>query len=157
MSERLAKLVPYTPGEQPKDTQYIKLNTNESPFSPSPRAIEYSSAAAKELMLYPDPECRALTQKMADTLGVDFAQVLMTNGSDEILNFAFMAYCDENTPAVFPNITYGFYSVFAELNRVPYIEIPLKADFTVDVDALCNTHGTVFLANPKSKDIVAWL
>ena len=150
MSDKFASLTPYTPGEQPKDTQYVKLNTNESPFPPSPRAIKLAGEAAQDLMLYPDPECRALTQAVADGLGVDVSEVLLTNGSDEILNFAFMAYCDENTPAVFPNITYGFYSVFAELNRVPYIEIPLKDDFTVDVDTICNTRGTVFLANPNA-------
>ena len=150
MSEKFASLTPYTPGEQPKNMQYVKLNTNESPFPPSQTAQTLASAAAKELQLYPDPECRTLTQAVADTLGVDFSQVLLTNGSDEILNFAFMAYCDENTPAVFPNITYGFYSVFAELNRVPFVEVPLKPDFTVDVDTLCKTHGTVFLANPNA-------
>ncbi len=150
MSGKFSALTPYTPGEQPKDMKYVKLNTNESPFPPSPAAIKRSGEAAAELQLYPDPECRALTEAVADTLGVGYENVLLTNGSDEILNFAFMAYCDETTPAVFPNITYGFYSVFAELNRVPFIEIPLKADFTVDVDAVCSTHGTVFLANPNA-------
>ena len=150
LSEKFSALTPYTPGEQPKDMKYVKLNTNESPFPPSQTAIDLAAQAARDLELYPDPECRALTQAVADHLNVDFNQVLLTNGSDEILNFAFMAYCDENTPAVFPNITYGFYSVFAELNRVPYTELPLRDDFTVDVDAFCNARGTIFLANPNA-------
>ena len=93
-SEKLNRLVPYTPGEQPKDMKYIKLNTNESPFKPSEKEIKFASEAAENLNLYPDPECRVLTQKIADLLGVDYEEVLVTNGSDEILNFAFIAFCD---------------------------------------------------------------
>ena len=74
----------------------------------------------------------------------------MTNGSDEILNFAFMAYCDGQTPAVFPDITYGFYKVFAEINQVPYKVIPLKQDFTVDIEDYISSFGTVFIANPNA-------
>ena len=119
-SKRLSSLTPYTPGEQPRDMQYIKLNTNESPFPPSKKAVEMASVEAKKLELYPDPECRALTEKAASLLGVEFENVLMTNGSDEILDFAFKAFCYEDTPAIFPDITYGFYKVFAEINCVPY-------------------------------------
>ncbi len=154
-SNKLKSLVPYTPGEQPKDTQYIKLNTNESPFPPSDKAIAEASRAAAALQLYPDPECRALTQGFADLLGVKFEEVLLTNGSDEILNFAFMAYCDETHPAAFPNITYGFYPVFAEINRVPYEEIPLCADFTVNVSDYCGIGKTIFIANPNAPTGIA--
>ena len=94
LSGKYKELIPYTPGEQPQDKKYIKLNTNESPFPPSAKAAAKAAEEAKKLELYPDPECRALTQKMADALGVKFEEVLMTNGSDEILNFAFMAFCD---------------------------------------------------------------
>lgn len=149
-SEKYASLVPYTPGEQPKDTQYIKLNTNESPFPPSEKAIKAAGEAARELQLYPDPESFALTQAFADILGVKREEVLMTNGSDEILNFAFMAYCDDTHPAVFPNITYGFYPVFAEINRIPYEEIPLRDDFTINVDDYCGIGKTIFIANPNA-------
>ena len=119
-SKKYKALEPYTPGEQPKDMNYIKLNTNESPYPPSEKAQKLSEDAVKRLQLYPDPECRELTQKLADTLGVEYDQVLLTNGSDEILNFAFMAYCDDEHPAVFPDITYGFYSLFAHIKNVPY-------------------------------------
>lgn len=149
-SEKYKNLVPYTPGEQPKDTQYIKLNTNESPFPPSEKAVRYASEAAQNLQLYPDPTYRDLTQKLADTLGVDFDEVLITNGSDEILNFAFMAFCDTENTAVFADITYGFYSVFAEINGVPYKEIPLKDDFSIDIDDYCGINKNIFIANPNA-------
>ena len=155
LSEKYKKLIPYTPGEQPQDKKYIKLNTNESPFPPSEKAVLRASEEAKKLELYPDPECRVLTQMMADTLGVDFDEVLMTNGSDEILNFAFMAFCDEKIPAVFPDITYGFYSVFAELNGVPYTEIPLEDDLTIDIEKYFNAGKTVFIANPNAPTGIA--
>lgn len=132
-SEKYKTLDPYTPGEQPKDMEYVKLNTNESPFPPSPKAVAEAERAAKSLQLYPDPECTVLTEKLAGLLGVSKEEVIINNGSDEVLNFAFMAFCDQNTPAVFADITYGFYPVFAKINGVPYREIPLREDFTVDV------------------------
>ena len=149
-SDKYAALTPYTPGEQPKDMQYVKLNTNESPFPPSPKAQQYAAQAAADLHLYPDPECSALTQKVADLCGVKKEQVLLTNGSDEILNFAFMAFCDAQKPAVFCDITYGFYEVFAQLNGISYQKIALKEDFSVDLEAFFEAKGTVFLANPNA-------
>ena len=89
---KFKNLIPYTPGEQPKDTEYIKLNTNESPFAPSDNAIKAAQEAIKTLNLYPDPECRKLNSKLSEMLGVSSDEVLVTNGSDEILNFAFMAF-----------------------------------------------------------------
>jgi len=143
-------LTPYTPGEQPRDKKYIKLNTNESPFPPSPRAMEAASEAAKSLQLYPDPTYKALHEAIAAYHGLTPEEVLVTNGSDEILNFAFMAFCDKDHPAAFPNITYGFYSVFATLNHVPYTEIPLNSDFTVNTADYKGTADTLFLANPNA-------
>ncbi|MBE6778399.1 MAG: histidinol-phosphate transaminase [Ruminococcaceae bacterium] len=154
-SDKYASLTPYTPGEQPKDMQYVKLNTNESPFPPSDKAIAYAARAAASLQLYSDPESRPLTEAVATLCGVSPREVLLTNGSDEILNFAFMAFCDEKHPAVFPDITYGFYKVFAEVNGIPYRTIPLRKDMTVDVDAYCETEETVFLANPNAPTGIA--
>ncbi len=154
-SDKYAALTPYTPGEQPKDMQYVKLNTNESPFSPSDKAIAAAARAAATLQLYSDPESRPLTEAGAALCGVTPEEVLLTNGSDEILNFAFMAFCDKDHPAVFPDITYGFYKVFAELNGVPYRTIPLREDMTVDVDAYCGVGATVFLANPNAPTGIA--
>ena len=147
-SKKYDSLVPYTPGEQPKDRVFIKLNTNESPFPPSPKALAYAREAADNLQLYSDPECRALVQTAAKRLGVNEDEILFTNGSDEILNFAFMAFCDKGV--VFPDITYGFYKVYANLNRVPYTEIPLKEDFSINVSDYCGVNKAIFIANPNA-------
>lgn len=150
LTEKYQTLKPYVPGEQPKERQYVKLNTNESPFPPSAKAVARAKEQLEKLMLYPDPDCKELTEAIAKEYGVSPEQIILTNGSDEVLNFAFMAYCDKSTPAVFPNITYGFYKVFAALNGVPMKELPLNKDFTVDVEAYCKERGTVFIANPNA-------
>ena len=154
-SEKYNTLTPYTPGEQPKGQQYIKLNTNESPFRPSVAAQKLAAAEAARLELYSDPECRDLVAAVTEILGVAGDEIIFTNGSDEILNFAFMAFCDEHRPAVFPDITYGFYPVFAELNRVPYTEIPLNPDFTINVGDYIGVGKTVFIANPNAPTGIA--
>lgn len=152
-SSKFKRLIPYTPGEQPQDMQYTKLNTNESPFPPSPKAIEYMKNTAETLNLYPDPECRELTAAVAENLGLEADEVILTNGSDEILNFAFMAFCDDG--AVFPDITYGFYPVYARLNSVPYSEIPLCGDFSVNVSDYEGVGKTIFIANPNAPTGIA--
>ena len=149
-SQKYSTLEAYTPGEQPKDMKYIKLNTNESPFPPSAKVIEYAKAESERLNLYSDPESRMLTQKAADLFGVKYENVLMTNGSDEILNFAFMAFCDEKKGIAFPSISYGFYPVFAELNHIPYKEIPLADDFSINVEDYCNIGMNIVIANPNA-------
>lgn len=149
-SERFAALTPYTPGEQPQDQQYVKLNTNESPFPPSEKALRAAAENLRPLQLYSDPDCRILREKLAARYGVTPEEVLVTNGSDEALNFAFMAFCDSAHGAAFPNISYGFYPVFAQVNGVPYTEIPLKADFSVDAEDYCGIGKTVFIANPNA-------
>lgn len=149
-SRKYNKLTPYTPGEQPQNMQYVKLNTNESPFPPSPRAVELAGEEAKKLQLYSDPECKMLVKTAAEKLGVEADQILFTNGSDEILNFAFMAFCDEDHPAVFPEITYGFYPVFAQLNNIPYETIPLAEDFSIRVEDYLGINKTIFIANPNA-------
>lgn len=154
-SKKFKALVPYTPGEQPKEMKYIKLNTNESPFPPSEMAMKKAAEAVKNLQLYCDPECHELVKKASEVFSVDTDEILFTNGSDEILNFAFSAFCDETHPAVFPDITYGFYPVFAEINRVPYEEIPLKDDFTISVDDYIGINKTIFIANPNAPTGIA--
>ena len=153
LDSKYSSLVPYTPGEQPKDMQYIKLNTNESPFTPSKKAQEMAAKAALNLQLYSDPECRDLVKTAAEYFGVEADEVIFTNGSDEVLNFAFMAFCEQG--AIFPNITYGFYSVFAELNGVKYNEIPLMDDFSVNVNDYIGVNKAVFLANPNAPTGIA--
>ena len=150
LSERFSALVPYTPGEQPQNRKYVKLNTNESPFPPSPGVLAAVSTEAEKLQLYSDPESKLLRQALADHYGLQTEQLIVGNGSDELLNFAFMACCDDNTPAVFPDISYGFYPVYAEMNRLPYIEVPLNDDLEICIEDYKSLYGTVFLANPNA-------
>ena len=150
LSSRFASLTPYTPGEQPQDKKYIKLNTNESPFPPPLSVVEAAKEGAKKAHLYSDPESAALTEKMAEVLGVRKTQVLMTNGSDEVLNFAFMAFADGLHPLALADITYGFYPVFADINNIPYEKIPLNEDFTINLDDYKNLCGAIFIANPNA-------
>ena len=154
-TNRLSNLTPYTPGEQPKDMQYIKLNTNESPFAPSKAVGDAVLCESQKLQLYSDPECVNVRRELARVYGVDIDRVIVTNGSDEVLNFAFMAFADEQSPLVFPNITYGFYPVFAELNRIPYTEMPLKDDFTIDINDYIGVNKTVVIANPNAPTGIA--
>ena len=149
-TDRFAALVPYTPGEQPQERQYIKLNTNESPFPPSRGVLKAVEAEAGRLQLYSDPESRLVTEALARRYGVRKDQVLVGNGSDEVLNFAFMAYCDETHPAIFADITYGFYPVFSEINRIPWIEVPLREDLSLHPEDYLDLNGTVFIANPNA-------
>lgn len=149
-SSDYSSLVPYTPGEQPQIQNLIKLNTNESPFPPSPKAQAYAKAAAENVQLYSDPTARPLHAAIAKTIGVSPDEVLATNGSDEILNFAFMAFCDKTHPAAFADLTYGFYPVFAQLNDIPYTEIPLAEDFTIRKSDYLGIGKTIFIANPNA-------
>lgn len=149
-SDKYAALEAYTPGEQPRDMQYVKLNTNESPFPPSRRVVAAAAREAETLRLYSDPESSALTAAVAARYGVSPSQVLMTNGSDEILNFAFMAFGDARHGFVFPDITYGFYPVFAAVNAVPFREIPLRDDFTIDMRDYCGVGQNIVIANPNA-------
>ena len=149
-SAKYASLTPYVPGEQPKQAKYVKLNTNESPFAPPQSVVKAVEEEGKKLHLYSDPESAALTEKTAEMLGVKKSQVLMTNGSDEALNFAFMAFCDEKHPIAFADITYGFYPVFAQLNNIPYEIIPLKDDFSIDHNDYVGLGKNIVIANPNA-------
>lgn len=149
LNERLQRLQAYTPGEQPQDKKYIKLNTNESPFPPSEKVIKaINEEQIKDLRLYCDPECKKLRKAMAALYNVNESNVFLSNGSDDILNFAFMAYGQDG--AAFADITYGFYSVFAELYDIKVRIVPLKDDFTLDVDGFCNQNKLVVIANPNA-------
>ena len=150
LDDRFSNLLPYTPGEQPKTSDLIKLNTNESPFPPSPKALETAEKELKKSNLYPDPECTELRDKFAEVLGCGLTRdnIFVGNGSDEVLYLMFNAY--KKNGFAFPDITYGFYPVYGDITGAEYKEIPLKADFTVDVDALIAQKGTVVIANPNA-------
>ena len=151
MSGRFAGLEAYTPGEQPQDMQYVKLNTNESPFPPSPEVIAaVNPYEVGRRNLYPDPDCKRLRKKLADLYGVGEENVFLSNGSDDILNFAFMAFCDAERPVAFPDISYGFYPVYANLHNVPATVIPLREDFRLEPEDYCGLHQNVVIANPNA-------
>lgn len=149
--KKYQSLEAYVPGEQPRDMQYVKLNTNESPYPPSQGVVErLNSAEISKLNLYPDPDGKELREKLAKLYGVERENVFISNGSDEILSFSFMAFCSEETGAVFPNISYGFYKVYGDLYGVDYTEAPLNDDFTVNVEDYLNVNKTVIIANPNA-------
>ena len=150
-SKKYKNLKAYTPGEQPRDMQYIKLNTNESPYPPSPSVFSAVAGEVEKLGLYSDPECTALVEAACEVFGVASGEILMTNGSDEILNFSFMAFCERSERRVrFPEISYGFYSVYAELHGVKANVIPLKDDFSIDPEDYKGNGKMVVIANPNA-------
>ena len=157
LAERYASLAAYTPGEQPTDQKYIKLNTNESPFPPSPAVIEAINAdAVQALRLYPDPECGMLREKLAELFGFEKENIFVSNGSDDILNFSFMAFCDRDVCGVaFPEISYGFYKVYADLYGVDAKKIPLSEDFSIRASDYCGIGRTVVIANPNAPTGIA--
>ena len=151
MSARFDALEAYVPGEQPQDMQYVKLNTNESPFPPSPEVLSAVNAAeTARLNLYPDPEGKALREKLAAEYGVEPDNVFLANGSDELLFFAFMAFCDSSRPVAFPDISYGFYPVYAQLLGLPYTEIPLREGFSLEPADYCGLGKNIVIANPNA-------
>lgn len=147
---QLSALTPYTPGEQPKKGErLIKLNTNENPFPPGPAVrAALSDSAVDALRLYPDPDCSQLRQAVAESYGLLPENVFVGNGSDEVLAFIFKGLCPQG--AAFPDITYGFYPVFADMFQIPYREIPLQNDFSISVDDFAGISSALFIANPNA-------
>ena len=140
----------YVPGEQPQDMQYVKLNTNESPYPPSPAVIEAAAREAGRLNLYSDPVCATLRDAIAGLYGVKRENVYVSNGSDDILNFAFMAFAGRGGRVHFPDISYGFYRVFGDLHGCDYATIPLEADFSIDPEKYHGLSGLIVIANPNA-------
>ena len=151
LSERLAALTPYTPGEQPQDQQYIKLNTNESPYLPSPAVVAaVSEHEVEKLRLYSDPACTDLLRMAAAHFGLKPEQIMPGNGSDENLFFALRAFCDEQHPLAYADITYGCYGVWCGLMHIPSHILPLKEDFTLDPKDYYGLGETIVIANPNA-------
>ena len=146
----------YTPGEQPLDVEYVKLNTNESPFPPAPGVIScLDESNIERLRLYPDPTGFNLKKKIAALYDVEPESVFLSNGSDEILNFAVMAFSDEDDHLLFPEITYSFYDVIADLHNVKYCKVPLKCDMCIDCKDYCGDEGNIIIANPNAPTGIA--
>lgn len=155
-SSRIRDAVPYTPGEQPKDRKFIKLNTNENPYPPSPKVREAIQKAADEsLRLYPDPECLSLRRAIAKREGLKPEQVFCSNGSDEVLAFAFQAFFEPEREIVFPKITYSFYPVYTNYFGLKCRQVPMNPDFSDPIDLLCGNNGGVVLANPNAPTGIA--
>ncbi len=148
LKKSLEGLEAYTPGEQPQDRKYIKLNTNESPFPPDEYVISKAKEAAAGFNIYNDPECGRLRAKAAELYGVDKENIMCGNGSDEILYIAFTAFIDR---AVFPDITYGFYRVFAELTGAEKKTVPLRENFRLDTSDYISEKGCLIIANPNAQ------
>jgi histidinol-phosphate aminotransferase len=150
-SKLAARLEPYVPGEQLKDKKYIKLNTNENPYPPSPKAIEAIKAAAdSSLKLYPDPVAADLKSALAKNYGLKSSQVFVGNGSDEVLAFSFMAFFNTDEEVLFPDVTYSFYPVYANIFSINFRLVPLAEDFTVPVKEFFNSEGGVIIPNPNA-------
>ena len=149
-TQELADLTPYVPGEQPKNTgELIKLNTNENPYPPGPAvSAALNEDAVAALRLYPDPECMKLRRAVAEAYGLQPENVYVGNGSDEVLAFIFKGLCPNG--AAFPDITYGFYPVFADMFRVPFKEVPLRKDLNINVGDYSGVSSTLFVANPNA-------
>jgi histidinol-phosphate aminotransferase len=150
----VSRLTPYTPGEQPKISNLIKLNTNENPYGPSPLAIAAMAREVGEtLRLYPDPEAESLKQAVARRHGLSAAQVFVGNGSDEVLAHAFQALLKHGAPILFPDITYSFYPTYAGLYEVDYRTVPLAEDFTIRVEDYLghgDAIGGIIFPNPNA-------
>jgi histidinol-phosphate aminotransferase len=153
-AKRFSGLRPYVPGEQPKDRPYVKLNANENPYPPSPAVAKaIREFDPDSLRLYPDPDAGELRVAIADMLGsgVRPSMIFAGNGSDEVLSFVFYAFFDSDAPLVFPEHTYSFYPVYAGYYDIPIRKVPLRADFSVDADAMLagNRCGIIF-PNPNA-------
>ena len=151
LTPTLAGLSPYTPGEQPQDQQYIKLNTNESPYPPSPAVVAAVNAAEVEkLRLYSDPACAQLLAAAAEYHGLSPDEIMPGNGSDENLFFALRAFCDEQHPLAYADVTYGCYSVWCNLMHIPSHILPLEEDFSIDPTKYYGLNETIVIANPNA-------
>jgi len=155
-SQRTGELDPYVPGEQPKDTQYIKLNTNENPYPPSPKALEAIQAAASaDLRLYSDPNSDELKQAIAEFYGVEDNQVFVGNGSDEVLAHTFVALLKHDKPLLYPDISYSFYPVYSKLFGIEVNEIPLDSHFRINIEDYQRPNGGIIFPNPNAPTGIA--
>lgn len=155
MSQYWSKLVhdlePYVPGEQPKDQQYIKLNTNECPYPPSPKAIAAMQAeCADTLRLYSDPSCADLKNAIAEFYGVGGDNVFVGNGSDEVLAHVFRGLLKHDKPILYPDLSYGFYPIYRQFFEMEAVSIPLRDDFTINLDDYVQDNGGIIFANPNA-------
>lgn len=149
--DRYKNMEVYVPGEQPKDKKYIKLNANETSLPPSKRVLEaITSNEINGMGRYSDPHCTSIREAIGKVYGINLDQVFVGNGSDEVLAFIFLSFFNEESKICFPDITYYFYRVYAKTYGLNMLEIPLKEDFTIDINDYMNTDYHVIIANPNA-------
>ena len=145
------RVEPYVPGEQPKENDIIKLNTNENPYPPSPNAVKaLEHFDTNKMRLYPDPDSQILVEALAERYGLKSSQVFVGVGSDDVLSMAFMTFFNSDRPVLFPDITYSFYDVWADVYRIPYKQIPLDENFRINPDDYCCENGGIIFPNPNA-------
>ena len=151
--ENIHRVVPYVPGEQPVGEGIIKLNTNENPYPPAPGVEKALREVADEYALmrkYPDPDAAMLIDALSKFYGVPDESIFVGVGSDDVLAMSFLTFFDSDKPLLFPDITYSFYEVWADLFRIPHKQIPLRDDFTIDPEAYMQFNGGIVIANPNA-------
>jgi histidinol-phosphate aminotransferase len=149
--DKIRKVIPYVPGDQPKVTNLIKLNTNENPYPPSPKVLEaLRNFDVEKLRLYPELEPTGFLEALSDYYGIRKEQIFIGNGSDEVLALAFLTYFNSEQPLLFPNITYSFYPVYAELYDIKYKRIPLDENFEINPGDYKVPNGGIIFANPNA-------
>lgn len=145
------RVVPYTPGEQPKEKNIIKLNTNENPYPPAPAVRDIlNNYNVSDMRLYPNPDSEILVNAIAERYGLKPSQVFVGVGSDDVISMAFMTFFNSDKPILFPDITYSFYDVWADVYRIPYKTCPLREDFTINPDDYKQENGGIIFPNPNS-------
>ncbi len=150
-NEHVNNIEPYVPGEQPKDKKYIKLNTNENPYPPSPKVVQaIREAQFEDLKLYPDPICSDLLKEIADFYKVNEDEIFVGNGSDEVLAMSFMTFFSKDKKILFPDISYSFYPVYAEIFNLDYECINLDEEFNIPLDKFYKENGGIILPNPNA-------
>lgn len=149
--ENVRKVVPYVPGEQPKQKNIIKLNTNENPYPPAPGVEKLAKEfECDALRLYPDTDATALVQALSEHYHLNPSQIFVGVGSDDVLSMAFLTFFNSGKPILFPDITYSFYDVWADLYRIPYKVCPLNQDFRIMPDDYKQENGGVIFPNPNA-------
>ena len=161
-NDKIKEIEPYVPGEQPKDKKYIKLNTNENPYSPSEKVIEkIKSMNLKDLKLYPDPDVSKLREVIADYFSKKISekftkeQIFVGNGSDEVLALIFMTFFNKGDKVYYPDITYSFYPVYADLFDLKEVKIPLNKNFEIEIDKYFGVDGHIIITNPNAPTSIA--
>ncbi len=145
------QVIPYVPGEQPNTPGMIKLNTNENPYPPAPGVVKAMEELNPDLFkLYPDPTSSVLVKELANTYGMSENEIFVGVGSDDVLGTAFLTFFNSDKPILFPDITYSFYEVWAGLYGIPYENLPLRDDFTINKEDYYKDNGGIIIANPNA-------